>query len=704
MAIRRCIPIALTVACFAVFAACAPAPADPALSPAVTVGLPGEASATPTMVFTRPPLPTLFRTRTKSPVPTKTPNPTWTSSPTIPEETQFAGLVGMDLLPPGARLRLGKGRINQVAVSPDGGAIAVAGELGVSLFRTNTFEEVWSVTTTQKQGFISFSPDGRTITSMNINKYDRDIFTTNIEVGPANQWNASDGSVRKILDIRGYGENKFGLAFSPDKSLLAMMSGEFAIDLWNLKDGKLSYSLKAPLHNINCLAFSEDGKMLAAGGSGEVALWNLGTQAMLWEKELPEGEVGRIAFSPDGKSLAVSSGKAVFLWDVGEESDPFALEGSAGNVVQIAFTPDGNSLVAGDDEGNVFQWALRDGRFLPLLEHTGGPVNSIAFLKDGKEILVGSADGVQVWDADAGHRSGSLVDVFSRWEKAGFLPGGKEIALATSGKINFIHPVTAALRRTVEYPFSAVLSADYRLYALLAEDGKIHFADTGSGAILYAWTAPEYLLEANGEKIFFSPDGNSFAMIRSHASPDGGRSAELWDLQSGKRLRSMEYPYYGSSDRLFLDFSPTGRFVALGIADWEYGSAFYVYDTTSGEKVFAAGRGYFLEITPDEKAVLSPCDGEAGYCLDDLISHDRLQMFPWRIEGYATAARFSPNGKVLAFGTSVGQIILVDVETGGDLRLFEGFNGPVESLAFSPDGKTLISAGDGSVVLWNANA
>ena len=62
---------------------------------------------------------------------------------------------------------------------------------------------------------------------------------------------------------------------------------------------------------------------------------------------------------------------------------------------------------------------------------------------------------------------------------------------------------------------------------------------------------------------------------------------------------------------------------------------------------------------------------------------------------------FSPDGKLQATGGADGTVRLQNVETGVELAVLRGHEGPVMALAFSPDGATLASgSGDRSVQLW----
>jgi WD40 repeat protein len=154
-----------------------------------------------------------------------------------------------------------------------------------------------------------------------------------------------------------------GLAFSPDGRRLAvagLAEGAF-VKLWDVEKQKLIEGkadlgeIPPELNGVRCLAFSPDGKLVAAvWGDAKIRLFDgrTGEYRTLLEMELKPGSswigVGGVAFSPDSKILASKGGdNTMVLWDLTEGKPRRTLKGHKGEVDAIAFSRDERWIATG---------------------------------------------------------------------------------------------------------------------------------------------------------------------------------------------------------------------------------------------------------------------------------------------------------------------------------------------------------------------
>jgi WD40 repeat protein len=192
------------------------------------------------------------------------------------------------------------------------------------------------------------------------------------------------------------------LALSPDGTKMVEASGITGV--WDTATGKKLYGFTALQVDHLSLAFSPDGRLLAAVVSAErslsVRVWDLATGkevARLADGVLSLGDRS-LALSADGRTLAFgpAARREVSLWDVPSGKEVGRWKG-VGDV--MAFSPDGYTLASGGLDGKVYLWEVLTGQLIYAFKGHAGGVTALGFSHGGETLASGSIDGtVLLWD------------------------------------------------------------------------------------------------------------------------------------------------------------------------------------------------------------------------------------------------------------------------------------------------------------------
>ena len=324
--------------------------------------------------------------------------------------------------------------------------------------------------------------------------------------------------------LEGHVQDVNSLAFSPDGSILASGNDEDAILLWDVNTGELLETFEGHTHGVDSVAFSPDGSILASGSGGSsvgeggtIYLWDIATRRLKNTLKLPNPlakgrriTYTRVAFSPDGSILA--SGiydETIFLW-IGTELFLETFEGHTDDVTSVAFSPDGSTLASGSEDGTIRLWDVD-------LELDTGPI---------------------LWDLETGQQVANTREEVNNTQRLLKIFEGHE------DKVN-----------------SVTFSPDGNTLASGSEDNTIRLWDTATGQLKNTLEDPTSEWHHFYTSVAFSPDGSTLA-----GGITEGNTIVLWDVATGihqKTLRGSEEIANITS----IAFSPDGSTLASANED-----------------------------------------------------------------------------------------------------------------------------------------
>jgi WD40 repeat protein len=636
-----------------------------------------------------------------------------------------------DPLPPGAISRLGTlrfrpgGFVNSVDITPDGKYLVTHGHWsGISVWDTASGKELRRHTSDAGDWIGSglLTPDGQTVVALE-------------RVGQKNVVRLRDRANLTVI-------REFAVGFlqsprlTPDGKLLVALGGdgnEIAVSVWDLAQGKQLRTWKAHGAHVWAIDLSRDGKTLATGGQDNlIRVWDMSTGRLIRELTGNPNVVGKLSVSPDGKRVASlgmteiksGGGASVFPWDnririwnvdTGEQLRLLQMDakgdffnGHPPGFSMLDYAPDGKTLVTAGADGLLRFWDPASGREQRRTDIGRGGVMSLAFAPDGQTLAVaGSAirlidpatgkdklpqfghvwsvfataaspDGetvatgaeghVQLWDARTGRPRKRLDGHEQSVHAVQISNDGRTLVSASRDKTLRIWDLATGTERrrldtSAAYNVVAV-TEDSATVAIVNDDKSIRLVDVATGK------ERQHLAGGDGEWVggaAFTPDGRSLIVWR------GDHTVQVWDLAAGKLARQFDFAEVNNGKALLEPGGARGR---SGIA---YVAA---VSPDRGLIAYASQRGYL--------AVHEVSTGKAVRVVTDL-----------RPDGGAGTLAFSPDCRSLAW-SGWHSIHLLELATGKERQCFDGHRGRIASLAYSADGRTLVSGSeDTTALVWD---
>lgn len=487
-------------------------------------------------------------------------------------------------------------------------------------------------------------------------------------------------------------------------------------------------AFSASVDPIYCLAMSKDGRYAACGRSNRIFVYDLATRQLVAQVGDPAEKNGAahralvqsLAFSPDGTRLASGSFREVKLWKldlakpasnaVKTSSAPASVDlikklAAAGKVVVLssAMSADGKQVVTGCDDGSVRVWDVASLKSLVELRGSVATAQKMAQLEWT----------IAAQTLEQAFQKSEIARIEAQDKALDVLLGKAKDAITTMTKVlpekqKAVPPTTeaktAAQKAVDELAAKLAGKKDVALEKELktAQDKLITAKMTEVSALAAVSAAESNVKDAEDDlkRITASKAANAKAVAAANAAITAAKTEQ--DKATAELAALKQSLTKTTAKPVAVSFSTDAQRVAAMFEDgvlrvWAAATGTPIEESsangTASTTITAAPDGTFVAT----KAVTQTLGALPRWTLERKI--DSKGVFADRVN----AVRFSPDGKTLATAggelSRSGDILFIEAATGKVTQTWkEKHTDSVLCLDFSPDGKKLASGAADKIV------
>ncbi|MCF7763604.1 MAG: protein kinase [Verrucomicrobia bacterium] len=604
-------------------------------------------------------------------------------------------------------------------------------------------------------GSVSFSPDG---TRLAVGWWN----------GQVDLWDVAGRRLIRSLTVpASENSGRARAVFSPVSNLLAATLGVNVVSLYDMDSGRESILWQRPDKSrwiINDLAFSQDGSKVvftagtAFGSSGfawvvdvstgkieqPIPSWldqfslatrlspdnrrlylaardsasrppgiqciDLTTGREIWPSiplpdAQPESALTALAVSPDGHSIASSSGfedTDIHIWDAETGGHSRKLEGHSAYVMELVFSRDGRALISAGSDQTIRFWDTKTWTETRVLRGNTDEVQGVAISDTAGLVASASKSGdLMLWKTDREAAAETYVPLEGDLQSDDVLgvDGSRVLALSDEG----------------QPPRLIDLKQNAPAMSLPELGSSSNFLGRFGTNVFCRWDGTNQILLSQWSGSKFVPQGA--VAVDSGARPTGvayhaGRRLLAWaagtnsslvylvNLMAPDRRIGLKSDILGLSP---LRFSPDGNYLAANNPSQD---ALLVWNVETGGRVVSIHTESSLVRFAGASTLVVARGGRGD--IHDVTFYDLLHTNrePRRFNGriFPSALKISPDGRLVVMATGGGQIRWFDPVEAVEIESVRGHINAAAGIAFSPDGRRVISTAIGreAVKVWDA--
>jgi WD40 repeat protein len=371
-----------------------------------------------------------------------------------------------------------------------------------------------------------------------------------------------------------------------------------------------------------------------------------------------KGAIGALRFFPDSQSLASGGADGIVrIWNVATGKVVKRLAGPRHPIFSLAISPDAKRLAEGEVGGTIRVYDLGTARQIATFVANEGNVHQVQFLPDNKTLISGGCDGaINMWNSTTGERLGHFA----------------------------AHDRCVQCLRTNAQGTEAISGSD---------DGSVKIIDFKKGTV-----APFPGIDNPNFAVGWGVRENEAFAFKS------GWQMRLYDVAAGKVEREFTTHMGGgfrigqTADRSLTAFAGDETATVLTTSNM------YTVGVLEG----ATQSLKALDIAPNGSMVAGAGSSMPIYLPQDRDPDPRIFLWDLRklgihaIANPAVAFAATEDGALSAIARADGSADLVASDTGKVVGSLARQKVAIGTLAFSPDGRSLLTVAGTSVGLWDA--